>query len=593
MSDEPKTGWLPDRFDDNDYTLRTHQITALIKQIQLLRGCSKFLKGFEETAETTKNNSRNIFGFFQKPLAKWLVGEPGTKFVEGVRDLKRDVDVILESLVSGIDLIAAQPGAGATGFKPFLPPISFEILEILKNHKLINLEEEKLNFGDYNEPRLRTIRKILHIISPVAQFEKGQELEQAISKAAVAQNINIDLSEKSVDRANIICIDPNTMYELEDANTDATLRLPLSDQISSEIHDHERKYFALPDVVDLTYWCSDVKNQGGINACTSNSVASLVEYFHNRTAGQLNKEFKPAQVSARFLYKVTRRLGEQDEKQRADLKCLLAPLSDEEAELFLHELESLKLDACDRQKKIEAVVAPENLQKFIDTMFDVGASIRQTLKALRLFGVPSYRYWPYKSKFPDFDEEPPQFCYAFAQNYQAVKYFRLDYLNRPSQPNRSQAEGLLAGSSPENQEGIRRLVLAQIKVVLAAGFPAVFGFPYDPDLFDQESATISKPNNVSELQKKLNESRTAGNRIVGHAALAVGYSDQKKAFLIQNSYGTDWGIKGYGWLPYEYVLEGLATDWWSLLNAEWVSIGNFGLDNSLGQQTPIVPTKPK
>lgn len=38
------------------------------------------------------------------------------------------------------------------------------------------------------------------------------------------------------------------------------------------------------------------------------------------------------------------------------------------------------------------------------------------------------------------------------------------------------------------------------------------------------------------------------------------------------------GERGYGWLPYEYVLRSLAVDWWSLLKAEWVNTGYFGLN---------------
>jgi C1A family cysteine protease len=34
-------------------------------------------------------------------------------------------------------------------------------------------------------------------------------------------------------------------------------------------------------------------------------------------------------------------------------------------------------------------------------------------------------------------------------------------------------------------------------------------------------------------------------------------------------------VSGYGWLPYEYVLRGLAEDWWSLLKNEWVDTGQF------------------
>lgn len=70
----------------------------------------------------------------------------------------------------------------------------------------------------------------------------------------------------------------------------------------------------------------------------------------------------------------------------------------------------------------------------------------------------------------------------------------------------------------------------------------------------------------------------------------MGFDDKKKikntylkgpettgAILTRNSWGIKWGEKGYGWLPYEYLLAGLADEFWSLIKSEWIESGEFGL----------------
>ena len=40
---------------------------------------------------------------------------------------------------------------------------------------------------------------------------------------------------------------------------------------------------------------------------------------------------------------------------------------------------------------------------------------------------------------------------------------------------------------------------------------------------------------------------------MGHAIVIVGFNDSLKAFKFMNSWGTDWGNKGYGWISYRNV----------------------------------------
>ncbi|HXH64793.1 MAG TPA: C1 family peptidase [Mariprofundaceae bacterium] len=185
---------------------------------------------------------------------------------------------------------------------------------------------------------------------------------------------------------------------------------------------------------------------------------------------------------------------------------------------------------------------------------DTGAFLRTTMGAMALFGVPPERYWAYTDASPDFDREPSAFCYSFAREYQAISYFRLDP----------------PGTTPAQ-------LLARIKLFLAAKLPSMFGFTV--------YSSIQQASSNGEIPFP-----GAGEGVLGgHAIVAVGYDDSKVvkntgsgaqtkgALLIRNSWGTAWGVAGYGWLPYDYVMHGLAQDWWSLWKASYTNTKQFGL----------------
>ena len=165
---------------------------------------------------------------------------------------------------------------------------------------------------------------------------------------------------------------------------------------------------------------------------------------------------------------------------------------------------------------------------------------------MRLFGVPPEKYWEWDPLNTEL--EPPSYCYAIAKEYQSLRYLKLD--------------------PPDNDYN---KLLNRIKRMIDLGFPSMFTFP----TYDSYYTTAK----ITGLVEKPEDEFPVGH----HSVVAVGYDNANCRLKFRNSAGPNWGIGGYGYLTYDYVLDGKATNFWVLLSREWIDESKFGTGDDLRQ----------
>jgi len=157
--------------------------------------------------------------------------------------------------------------------------------------------------------------------------------------------------------------------------------------------------------------------------------------------------------------------------------------------------------------------------------YDSGAYLYDGVKSLIKNGICSEIDWPYI--ISKFKTKPSDICYKNALDHQTLK-----------------------------AENVRQ-TLDCMKQVISLGLPFVVGIRVYNSF---ETANVTS---TGVIPMPLKRDRLLG----GHAVLVCGYNS--KYWIFRNSWGVDWGVRGYGYLPLEYLTnKNLSSDIWCISKIE-------------------------
>jgi len=153
--------------------------------------------------------------------------------------------------------------------------------------------------------------------------------------------------------------------------------------------------------------------------------------------------------------------------------------------------------------------------------YDNGAYIRDGIRACYTYGAPVENLWPYN--ISKFRTAPTQAAVVDAAKRKVTSYQRADNFNA-------------------------------VMDALTAGYPVVIGFSVYSSF---ESNAVARTG----VMPYPNTSRE--QLLGGHAVLIVGYNKTNSTFIVRNSWGTNWGDRGYFYMPFQVIQNtSMSSDFW-------------------------------
>jgi hypothetical protein len=168
--------------------------------------------------------------------------------------------------------------------------------------------------------------------------------------------------------------------------------------------------------------------------------------------------------------------------------------------------------AADGRLDPQRIFSPAFLFNQLNNGRNAGVPFVEGFRVLRDVGAAPWSLMPYDGA--DFTSRPSD------EAFRAARRFRIDFWRQV------------------NVQDPR-----EIKAQLDAGYPVIFGAKLDPSF---ESAA---PGFV---WRETAPGPCGGGDCGYHAMVLVGYDDARRAFKLINSWGTQWGDGGYGWVDYNH-----------------------------------------
>jgi C1A family cysteine protease len=157
---------------------------------------------------------------------------------------------------------------------------------------------------------------------------------------------------------------------------------------------------------------------------------------------------------------------------------------------------------------------------------DSGATIRDGIRAVSKWGAPLESFWPYT--ILRFAQKPSQQAYTDALRRKVTEYRRINNFT-------------------------------DIINALTQRIPVVFGFA----VFD--SFMTNKVAHTGVMPHPSNNEAFLG----GHAVMLVGFDKTSRRFIVRNSWGANWGAKGYFFMPFSIIENtDLSWDFWAITRVQ-------------------------